>query len=202
MHRRLMLNDHALLSTEESKKSSIDDLLKRLRASRGGLSGEEAGKRLEQYGPNAIPEKKQNPLIKFAGYFWGPIPWMIEAAGAISAVLNRFGDFFIILTLLIINAVVGFRQEHNADNAIELLKKRLALKSRVLRDGSWSEVPAEQLVPGDVVRVRLGDIMPADAKLIDGDYLTIDESALTGESLPVEWGIQVQLSARERWTHW
>jgi H+-transporting ATPase len=151
-----------------------------------GLSSAEVEKKLQQYGPNEIPEKKVNPLRKFLGYFWGPIPWMIEAAAALSIVIQHWEDFGIIFTLLIVNAVVGFWQEHKADNAIELLKKRLAPKARVLREGTWREIPARELVPGDILRVRLGDIVPADVKLMKGDYLLADESALTGESLPVE----------------
>jgi H+-transporting ATPase len=174
------------LTTEEAKKASIDELIGKLEAGRGGLSSSEAEKRLNQYGPNEIQEKKVNPLKKFFGYFWGPIPWMIEVAVIMSAIIQRWPDFAIILTLLIVNAVVGFWQERNAGNAIEMLKQRLAIKARVLRDGKWQETLAGKLVPGDVIRVRLGEIVPADVKLIDGDYLLIDESALTGESLPVE----------------
>jgi H+-transporting ATPase len=151
-----------------------------------GLSSEEVEKKLQQYGFNEIPEKKVNPIRKFLGYFWGPIPWMIETAAALSIVIQRWEDFGIIFTLLIVNAVVGFWQEHKADNAIELLKKRLAPKARVLRNNAWREIPAKELVPDDVVRVRLGDIVPADIKLMKGDYLLLDESALTGESLPAE----------------
>jgi H+-transporting ATPase len=151
-----------------------------------GLSSAEVERKLQQYGPNEIPEKKVNPLRKFLGYFWGPIPWMIEAAAVLSIVIQHWEDFGIIFTLLIVNAVVGFLQEHKADNAIELLKKRLAPKALVLRDSTWREIPAKEVVPGDVVRVRLGDIVPADVKLMKGDYLLADESALTGESLPVE----------------
>jgi H+-transporting ATPase len=176
----------SLLTTEEAKKADIDELLKRLAANQKGLSSSEAEKRLQQYGPNEIQEKKANPLKKFLSYFWGPIPFMIEAAVIMSAVIQRWPDFGIILTLLMVNAIVGFWQEHKAGNAIELLKQRLAIKARVLRDGKWQEMPAGKLVPGDIARLRLGDIIPADVKLIDGDYLLTDESALTGESLPVE----------------
>ena len=178
--------DQNSLTTEEAKKADNDELLKKLSANQNGLSSSEAEKRLQQYGPNEIQEKKVNPLLKFLRYFWGPIPWMIEAAVIMSAVIQRWPDFAIILTLLMVNAIVGSWQERKAGNAIELLKKRLALKARVLRDGKWQEIPAEKLVPGDIVRLRLGDIIPADVKLIDGDYLLTDESALTGESLPVE----------------
>ncbi len=176
----------SLLTTEEAKKANVDELLSKLSSGKGGLSSSEAEKRLQQYGPNEIQEKKVNPLLKFLRYFWGPIPWMIEAAVVMSAVIHSWADFAIILALLLVNATVGSLQEHNAGNAIELLKKRLALKARVLRDGKWQGIPAEKLVPGDIVRVRLGDIIPADIKLIEGDYLLTDESALTGESLPVE----------------
>jgi H+-transporting ATPase len=175
-----------LLTTEEAKKANIDDLLSKLSADKGGLSSSEAEKRLTQYGPNEIQEKKVNPLIKFLRYFWGPIPWMIEAAVIMSAVIQRWPDFAIILTLLMVNAIVGSWQERKAGNAIELLKQRLAIKARVLRDSKWQEMPAEKLVPGDIVRLHLGEIVPADVKLVEGDYLLTDESALTGESLPVE----------------
>jgi H+-transporting ATPase len=178
--------DQNSLTTDEAKKADIDELLKKLSANQKGLSSSEAEKRLEQYGPNEIQEKKANPLKKFLGYFWGPIPWMIEAAVIMSAVIQRWPDFGIILALLMVNAIVGFWQEHKAGNAIELLKRRLAIKARVLRDGKWQEMAAGELVPGDIARLRLGDIIPADVKLIDGDYLLTDESALTGESLPVE----------------
>ena len=178
--------DQNSLTTEEAKKANIDELLEKLAADQKGLSSLEAEKRLVQNGPNEIQEKKVNPLLKFLHYFWGPIPWMIEAAVVMSAVIQRWPDFAIILTLLMVNAIVGSWQERKAGNAIELLKKRLALKARVLRDGKWQGIPAEKLVPGDIVRLRLGDIIPADVKLIDGEYLLTDESALTGESLPVE----------------
>ena len=178
--------DQNSLTIDEAKEAHIDELLKKLSANQKGLSSSEAEKRLQQYGPNEIQEKKANPLKKFLGYFWGPIPFMIEAAVIMSAVIQRWPDFGIILTLLMVNAIVGFWQEHKAGNAIELLKQRLAIKARVLRDGKWQEMPAGELVPGDIARLRLGDIIPADVKLIDGDYLLTDESALTGESLPVE----------------
>ncbi len=174
------------LTTEEAKKADINELFKTLAVDQRGLSSSEAEKRLKQYGPNEIQEKKVNPLLKFLRYFWGPIPWMIEAAVVMSAIIQRWPDFAIILTLLMVNAIVGSWQERKAGNAIELLKQRLALKARVLRNGKWQETQAEKLVPGDIVRLRLGDIIPADVKLIDGDYLLADESALTGESLPVE----------------
>ncbi len=175
-----------LLTTEAAKKTDIDTLLKELDSSKDGLSSPEAEKRLKEYGANQILEKKTNPILKFLGYFWGPIPWMIEAAIIMSAIIQHWPDFWIILILLMLNAVVGFWQEHKADNAIELLKQKLAPTAKVLRDKTWTEMPSQEIVPGDIVRIRLGAIVPADVKLLDGDYLQVDESALTGESLPVE----------------
>ncbi len=174
------------ITTEEAKKTSSAELFKKLESSQTGLSSTEAQQRLQQLGPNEITEEKVSPLIKFLGYFWGPIPLMIEAAVVMSAILQHWSDFGIILMLLMLNAIVGFWQENKADNAIELLKQRLAPTARLLRDGKWLQKPAKELVPGDVVRVRLGDVVPADIKLVNGDYLEADESALTGESLPVE----------------
>lgn len=151
-----------------------------------GLSGKVAADRLEQYGPNAIEEKRVSLLERLVGYFWGPIPWMIEAAAVLSAFVGDWADFAIIVTMLIVNAAVAYWQETKAGNAIELLKQRLALTARVLRDGRWQTIPARDLVPGDVVLLRLGNVTPADVRLAKGEYLSADESALTGESLPVE----------------
>ncbi|HZD60227.1 MAG TPA: plasma-membrane proton-efflux P-type ATPase [Anaerolineae bacterium] len=174
------------VSTENAKNIAVVDLFKELSASRAGLSTSEVKARLEKYGPNEIPEKKVSPFVKFLSYFWGPIPWMIEAAAALSLTIRRFEDFAIIFALLLLNAVVGFWQGYQASNAIELLKERLAIEARVRRDGEWRDSPARELVPGDVIYIRLGDIVPADIKLIDEGFLLVDESALTGESLPVE----------------
>ncbi|XRO75391.1 plasma-membrane proton-efflux P-type ATPase [Methanocaldococcus sp. 28A] len=153
---------------------------------RTGLSTEEAKERLKIYGYNEIPEKKVHPIIKFLSYFWNPIAWMIEIAAILSAIIKHWVDFVIILILLIVNGVVGFWEEHKAENVIEYLKQKMALNARVLRDGKWKTILAKELVPGDVIRVRIGDIVPADIILVEGDYLVVDESALTGESLPVE----------------
>jgi H+-transporting ATPase len=157
---------------------------KKLRSSPDGLSQAEAQKRLTQYGPNEIEEKETNPFLKFLTYFWGPIPWMIEGAVILSGVVRHWADFFIILVLLLSNAVVGFWEEHQAGNAIAALKAKLAIKARVKRDGKWITLAACELVPGDVIRVRLGDIVPADARLLAGDPVEVDQSALTSESLP------------------
>ena len=151
-----------------------------------GLTQEEAANRLKKDGPNAIEEKHISPLKRFLTFLWGPIPWMIEIAAVLSAVVRHWEDFVIIFFMLALNAVVGFWEEFKADNEIEALKKNLALHSRVLRDGKWSDVEAKTLVTGDIVMVKLGNVIPADLKLVDGDYLSIDQSALTGESLPVD----------------
>jgi H+-transporting ATPase len=168
------------------KSMSMDALQAKLKSSPDGLTGAEAQKRLSQYGPNEIKEKKTNPLLKFLSYFWGPIPWMIEAAVVLSGVVQHWADFFIILLLLVANGVVGFWEERQAGDAIAALKAKLATKARVLRDGKWINPPARELVPGDAIRLRLGDIVPADARLLAGDPVELDESALTGESLPAE----------------
>jgi len=150
-----------------------------------GLTSEQAASLLQEYGPNSLQEEKASPLRKLLGYFWGPIPWMIEVAAVLSALARHWADFAIIMALLIFNAGVGFWQEFTAGNAVDALKKQLALRARVLRDGKWQEIDAKKLVPGDIVRIRLGDVVPADVVLVDGDYLSVDQSALTGESLPV-----------------
>src|SRR5271155_642739 len=162
----------------------LAEVEKRLGSSPEGLTEIEAKRRLAQYGPNEIPEKRTNALLKFLGYFWGPIPWMIEVAVVLSAVVRHWPDFFIILMLLLANATIGFWEEREAGNAIDALKARLAIKARVKRDGKWTTPSAKDLVPGDAIRLRLGDIVPADARLLDGDEVSVDQSALTGESLP------------------
>jgi H+-transporting ATPase len=171
---------------EALKSMSMDALQAKLESSPDGLTGAEAQKRLSKYGANEIKEKKTNPLVKFLSYFWGPIPWMIEAAVVLSGVVQHWADFFIILLLLVANGVVGFWEERQAGDAIAALKAKLATKARVRRDGKWINPPARELVPGDAIRLRLGDIVPADARLLAGDPVELDESALTGESLPAE----------------
>lgn len=173
-------------SIKDYESKPLSEAFSELSSSEKGLTTEDAKERAKRYGPNELTEEKVSPLRKFLGYFWGPIPIMIMVAIVLSAIIGHWEDFFIILALLFSNAIVGFYQENKAGNAIELLKQRLAPEARVLRDGRWEQVPARELVPGDVVRVRLGDIIPADLKLIRGKYLEVDQSALTGESLPVQ----------------
>jgi H+-transporting ATPase len=173
---------------DDLKSLPVPEVEKRLSSSPEGLSRAEARKRLARYGPNEIAEKKDNPLLKLLTYFWGPIPWMIEAAVILSGVLRHWPDFFIILLLLVANAAVGFWEEHQAGKAVDALKAQLAVRCRVRRDGTWVTPPSRELVPGDVIRMRMGDIVPADARLLAGDPVQVDQSALTGESLPVTAG--------------
>src|SRR5437016_4288192 len=150
-----------------------------------GLNPTQVQERLKKYGPNALAEEKKSALSAFLVYVWGPISWMIEAAALMAFIVRDWGDFTIIASLLLFNALLGFWEEHEAANALDALKSSLALKARVLRDGKWQEVDARTLVPGDVIRLYLGDVVPADCKLIEGNYISIDQSALTGESLQV-----------------
>jgi len=166
------------------KTLPMAELEKKLDSSPKGLSQAEAQKRLAQYGPNQIAEKKTNLFLKFLSYFWGPIPWMIEGAVILSGVVRHWLDFFIILFLLFSNAVVAFWEEHQAGNEIAALRAKLAVTAKALRDGKWGAPQVAELVPGDVIRLRLGDIVPADARLLAGDPVQVDQSALTGESLP------------------
>ncbi len=198
------MNSKPFLSDDESKQLSTDQVLEALETTAEGLSSNEAARRLAETGPNALEEEKANPLLKFLGYYWGPIPWMIEIAAILSLVTGDQKDFFIIAAMLIFNGLIGFWQENKAANALTALKGQLALKARVLRNEKWQEVDAADLVPGDVIRLRLGDIIPADCKLMDGDYISIDQAALTGESLPVNKSpatppIRAPWPNRERW---
>lgn len=177
--------DPLIIAAEEAQGTSHQELFRVLQSSPEGLSTDEARKRLAAVGPNRLEECKQSVILKFLKYFWGPIPWLIEAAAILSVIIRHWIDFYIILALLLINGLIEFFEELQAANAIEALKKHLASKSLVKRDGKWVEVTADELVPGDCIQLKLGDIIPADVKLYAGDYLTIDQSTLTGESLPV-----------------
>ncbi len=151
-----------------------------------GLSSEEAKKRLQKYGPNEIPEKEEPLWHRIFRRFWGPIPWMIEIAAILAAAVKHWEEFYIILIMLFVNAFLDFYQESKALNAIKVLKQKLAKKAIVLRDGKWQQIPAKEIVPGDIIKVKIGDIIPADIKIAHvTDYVLIDQSALTGESLPV-----------------
>jgi len=150
-----------------------------------GLGQSEAKQRLQKYGPNTIEEKKDHPVLRFFSYFWGPIPWMIEIAAGISAAVKHWEDFSVIFFMLLINGCVSYWHERKAGNAIKALKEKLAPEAEVIREGKHQSISAKGLVPGDIVIVNMGGIVPADAKLLSGQQVMVDESALTGESLPV-----------------
>ncbi|KAJ3243645.1 hypothetical protein HDU78_000258 [Chytriomyces hyalinus] len=161
-----------------------------------GLTDAQVQERTAQFGLNEIPEHKTNPLLKFLSYFLGPISYLLEIACILSGVFQSWIDFGILLAVLIINACIGFFEEARAESALDALKNTLALKSRCWRNGKLVEVDSSTLVPGDIIALRLGDVIPADCRLlgigVTGEEsegtLQIDQSALTGESLPVQKG--------------
>ena len=179
---RILQNQNA---SGELRNLPLELVKSRLDVSGEGLSRAEAQGRLTQYGFNELPQEKVSPILKFLSYFWGPIPWMIEVAAILSALVHHWEDFFIIVALLLMNAGVGFWEEFQAGNAVAALKATLALQARVKRDGTWTTIPARELVPGDLIHIHIGDIVPADTRLLEGDPVMVDQSALTGESLPV-----------------
>ena len=182
-----MTSEHVAAAPSEttSATTSVAAVLQKEKTSRAGLSSAEAAQRLAQYGPNTIADRTESKWHKLAAYFWGPLPFLIEAAAIISALRRDWADFAVVTGLLIYNAVVGFWQDNKAANALAALKKGLALRARVSRDGKWDTINASDLVPGDVVEIAGGQVVPADVVLIDGEYLSCDQAALTGESLPV-----------------
>jgi H+-transporting ATPase len=172
--------------TDDYARQGIDDTIRELHTDRArGLTRAEAAARLDRVGYNEITEKEEPLWHRLFRRFWGPIPWMIEAAAILSAVVQKWEDFMIISIMLLVNAGLDFFQEHRALNALKALKQRMTVEIIVLRDGAFTTIPARELVPGDVVKLRIGNIVPADVQLLQGDYLLIDQSALTGESLPV-----------------
>ncbi|XP_030468805.1 ATPase 8, plasma membrane-type-like isoform X2 [Syzygium oleosum] len=187
------------ISLEQIKSENVDleripveEVFEQLKCTREGLSNAEGEKRLQIFGPNKLEEKKESKFLKFLGFMWNPLSWVMEAAAIMAIALANGGgkppdwqDFVGIVTLLIINSTISFIEENNAGNAAAALMAGLAPKTKVLRDGRWNEQEAAILVPGDVISIKLGDIVPADARLLEGDPLKIDQSALTGESLPV-----------------
>ncbi|KAK4265495.1 hypothetical protein QN277_026543 [Acacia crassicarpa] len=193
-----MAGDKAI-SLEEIKNEAVDleripvdEVFEQLKCTREGLSSEEGANRLQIFGPNKLEEKKESKFLKFLGFMWNPLSWVMEAAAVMAiALANGDGrppdweDFVGIICLLVINSTISFIEENNAGNAAAALMASLAPKTKVLRDGKWNEEEAAILVPGDIISVKLGDIIPADARLLEGDPLKIDQSALTGESLPV-----------------
>ncbi|KAI3468434.1 hypothetical protein Pfo_025097 [Paulownia fortunei] len=187
------------ISLEEIKNEAVDleripieEVFEQLKCTREGLTSEEGENRLKIFGPNKLEEKKESKLLKFLGFMWNPLSWVMEAAALMAIVLANgdgrppdWQDFVGIVALLFINSTISFIEENNAGNAAAALMAGLAPKTKVLRDGRWSEQDASILVPGDIISIKLGDIIPADARLLEGDPLKVDQSALTGESLPV-----------------
>ncbi len=177
--------EQKLKPTSDYKQLSIEDTLKFLGATENGLTDTEVKNRFKIFGYNKTEEKKKNPIIQFIRRFWGPMPWLLELAMALSFFLGHEVEGIIIFALLVINAIIGFMHSRGSQKAVDLLKQRLAIKAKVLRNGDWNLIESSEVVPGDVIVVKLGDIIPADAKILSGE-LSIDDSALTGESLPVE----------------
>lgn len=175
------------IETDQFGPLEIDSVLEQLQTNREtGLSQDEAEHRLSEYGANEIREHEETLAQRIVRRFWGPIPWMIEIAALLSALVQKWEDLAIILLMLMVNAGLDFFQEHRALSALAALKAKLSTEAIVLRNGHFSTIGVHDLVPGDIIRLRIGAIVPADVKLIDGEYLTLDESALTGESLPVD----------------
>ncbi|KAG5006133.1 hypothetical protein JHK82_024108 [Glycine max] len=194
-----MAGDKGTITLEEIKNETvdleripIDEVFEQLKCTREGLSSTEGENRLQIFGPNKLEEKKESKFLKFLGFMWNPLSWVMEAAAIMAiALANGEGkppdwqDFVGIVCLLLINSTISFIEENNAGNAAAALMAGLAPKTKVLRDGKWSEQEAAILVPGDIISIKLGDIIPADARLLEGDPLMVDQAALTGESLPV-----------------
>lgn len=170
----------------EYENKTAEEVIKELNTNvNKGLSDDEVQERIKKYGLNEIPEKEETFLHRVLRRFWGPIPWMIELAAILSAVVQKWDDFGIITALLFVNAGIDLWQESKALSALNVLKQKLAKKATVLRNGVFKSVDAKELVPGDIIKIKIGEIIPADVKLIEGEYIQIDQSALTGESLPV-----------------
>ena len=172
----------AIAKPPDIASASVPDTLAALQVNPDiGLAHAEVDARRKENGYNEVAEKKGHPVLMFLGKFWGLSAWMLELIMVLSAVLGKFSDLVVVGALLVVNAVLSFMQEHRAAGVVETLRRRLQVSARVRRDSSWQVIPARDLVPGDIVRVRPGDIIPADVKLLTG-ALTVDQSALTGES--------------------
>jgi plasma-membrane proton-efflux P-type ATPase len=175
--------------------ASVPDTLAALHVNPGtGLTHAEVDASRKEHGYNEVAVKKQHPILQFLRKFWGISAWMLELIMILSAALRKFSDLAVVGALLLINAVLSFMQERRAAGVVETLRRKLQVSARVRRDSNWQVIPARELVPGDIVRVRPGDIVPADVKLLTGG-LTADESALTGESKDVDKAIGAVLSS-------
>jgi H+-transporting ATPase len=170
----------------------IDDVFKLLQCDDQGLTAAEATRRLELFGPNKLEAEETNAFLQFLSFMWNPLSWVMEGAALVAIVLSNgegqppdWEDFLGIILLLLINSSIGFYEEHNAGNAVKALMDSLAPKAKVRRDGTWAEMDSASLVPGDMVSFKIGDIVPADCRLTEAINVSIDQAALTGESLPL-----------------
>eukprot|EP01094_Clydonella_sp_ATCC50884_P029853 TRINITY_DN950_c0_g1_i5.p1 TRINITY_DN950_c0_g1~~TRINITY_DN950_c0_g1_i5.p1 ORF type:complete len:947 (+),score=188.27 TRINITY_DN950_c0_g1_i5:51-2891(+) len=157
-----------------------------LHTSERGLSSEDAHDRLALYGPNALPSESESRILKFLSFLWNPLSWAMEVAFLMAVVLTDAVDAFLILFLLLLNACIGYYEEHSSGEAVKALQAQLEAQCTVRRDNQWTELPARDLVPGDIVKLHIGGVVPADCKMLPGDSMSVDESSLTGESLPVK----------------
>ncbi|KUO39978.1 MAG: magnesium-transporting ATPase [Candidatus Hadarchaeum yellowstonense] len=173
-------------ATPDFKDLSVEETIRLLETSVNGLTSAQVNERLARYGFNEVVEKGRSPAVDFLSRYWGPMPWLLEFTMLISYISAHYLELLVIFSLLTINALIGSWHSRGSQKALELLKQRLAVKAKVLRDGSWVTIPARELVPGDVIAIGLGDLVPADAKIISETEILVDQSALTGESLPVE----------------
>ncbi|KAM9963911.1 hypothetical protein ACTFIW_005552 [Dictyostelium discoideum] len=178
-------NYRKTLEREKEGIKPLDNILEELKANANGLTKAEAQKRLEEVGPNAIPDVKRYPILEFLYFMWNPLSWTMEVAAIVSIALLDWVDFILICALLLLNATIGFIEENTAGNAVEALKNSLVSQIRCMRDGEWVMLPSPDLVPGDVVMLKIGAIIPADCRVIEAEQVKIDQSSLTGESLPV-----------------
>jgi H+-transporting ATPase len=174
-------------ATSEYETASLADAFNVLQTTTNGLTESEASLRIEKVGYNEVVEKKKRAIVDFLSRYWGPMPWLLELTIFLSYFIHHYLEAAIILGLLTINALVGFHHTRGSQKALDILKKKLAVKVKVLRTGQWTVKDAREIVPGDIVAIGLGDLAPADAKIIEGD-VSVDQSALTGESLPVTVG--------------
>uniref|UniRef100_J3MRH2 Cation-transporting P-type ATPase N-terminal domain-containing protein n=1 Tax=Oryza brachyantha TaxID=4533 RepID=J3MRH2_ORYBR len=178
----------------------LADVFELLKCTEKGLTTDEGNQRAAVFGPNKLEEKKESRILKFLGFMWNPLSWVMEVAAIMAIALANGGnrppdwqDFVGIVVLLLLNSSISYFEESNAGSAAEALMANLAPKTKVLRDGRWAEEDAAILVPGDIISIKLGDIVPADARLLQGDPLKVDQSALTGESLVVATCLTVYL---------
>ncbi|KAG6888988.1 hypothetical protein C0992_006864 [Termitomyces sp. T32_za158] len=170
----------------------IDDVFTLLQCTTEGLTRAEVERRLELFGPNKLEHEKQNAFLQFLSFMWNPLSWVMEGAALVAIALSNgegrapdWEDFVGIILLLFVNSTIGFYEERNAGNAVAALMDSLAPKAKVKRDGSWSEIESANLVPGDMISFKIGDIVPADCRLTESINVSIDQAALTGESLPI-----------------